>query len=578
MSADKISIIFPKPGREGYRKLPEYTLHDLGLDAIVKLLSKKEMEQNLILNVMTQITADPAVANYRQEVFDDIYRNKAMRDELMEILEKIDFLRDYGAIGKNHHDTASAWELMHRLEEINDYIKCVEAITECLSKADIHSEGLLRLRDYTQAIYGDRGFAELKADIARLKATTSDLKSVTLGINLNDRYEAASIGLVSINNKPFKQSGIIGNFSDFISKGDNISDTTDWNEDYKYHEFSLTSELHTKSLERVAMQNFVMQNALAMVTMASVPARDSTEEVPMYMDRITNHMLSLTVKKLREVLNKYVTITITDMTDLIPEFIYYIRWAEYYEQLQAAGAALCKPRVMLEGDNWDMHARGIYNLKLVATDGQDRGQVVVNDLDFDQEHLVYILTGANRGGKTTITQAIGQLFVLAQGGVYVPGDSFEYVPVDSIYTHFPADEDKTLDLGRLGEECKRFKELYSDATSQSLLLLNETFSTTSFEEGYYIAFDSVKAILNKGVRTIYNTHMHKLAFDIHDMNACGYRGRAQSLVVRSEADGKRCYKVEVTSPVGKSFASDIARKYGVTYDLLTGGQSDNENN
>ena len=64
---------------------------------------------------------------------------------------------------------------------------------------------------------------------------------------------------------------------------------------------------------------------------------------------------------------------------------------------------------------------------------------------------------------------------MAQGGIYVPGDSFEYVPVDCIYTHFPADEDKTLDLGRLGEECKRFREIYSAATQKSLLLLNETF-------------------------------------------------------------------------------------------------------
>ena len=43
--------------------------------------------------------------------------------------------------------------------------------------------------------------------------------------------------------------------------------------------------------------------------------------------------------------------------------------------------------------------------------------------------------------------------------------------------------------------------------------MNESFSTTSFEEGYYIAKDSVRAILHKGMRTIYNTHMHKLAFD-----------------------------------------------------------------
>ena len=149
----------------------------------------------------------------------------------------------------------------------------------------------------------------------------------------------------------------------------------------------------------------------------------------------------------------------------------------------------------------------------------------------------------------------------------MPGDSFCFNPVDSIFTHFPADEDKTMDLGRLGEECKRFKELFTDCTETSLLLLNETYSTTSFEEGYYIARDSVKALLTKGIRTIYNTHMHKLAFDIEEINEISKENKAASLVVKSK-DGQRSFKVEVAPPEGQSFAKDIAEKYGVTYEML----------
>ena len=194
--------------------------------------------------------------------------------------------------------------------------------------------------------------------------------------------------------------------------------------------------------------------------------------------------------------------------------------------------------------------------------------MVVNDLDFSDKHCLYILTGANRGGKTTITQAIGQTYFLAQGGIYVPGTSFEYSPVDCIFTHFPADEDKTMDLGRLGEDCARFKDIYENATHKSLLLLNETFSTTSFEEGYYIAKDCEKAILEKGIRTIYNTHMHKLAYDIGDINEASEVYKSASLVVRTGEDGSRSYKVEIAPPEGMSYANDIARKYGVTYEML----------
>ena len=64
-----------------------------------------------------------------------------------------------------------------------------------------------------------------------------------------------------------------------------------------------------------------------------------------------------------------------------------------------------------------MEAQGFYNLKL-AMNRENAGGIVPNDLVFDQAHTVYILTGANRGGKTTITQAVGQLFLLAQAGLW----------------------------------------------------------------------------------------------------------------------------------------------------------------
>ena len=213
-----------------------------------------------------------------------------------------------------------------------------------------------------------------------------------------------------------------------------------------------------------------------------------------------------------------------------------------------------------------MQAKDFYNLRL-AVSGSEMSDIVTNDLDFDKEHTVYILTGANRGGKTTITQAVGIMYVLAQGGIFVPATSFRYKPVDCIYTHFPADEDKTLDLGRLGEECIRFKEGYNSCTKDSLYLLNESFSTTSFEEGDYIAKDSVRALLKNSVRTIYNTHMHKLGADIDELNSEDTEAKASSLRAINE-EGRRSFKVEIAPPNGLSYARDIAEKYGVTYEQL----------
>lgn len=570
MSQKKYSLLYPDINAP-YRTLSAVTMHDLGMDQICQKLSAKEQEQNYIRNVMSRMYADPAVTQYRCDIFEDVFQQKKMRDDLMEILGRISFLRDYGTFNREYDESASIWDLLHRLDEINDYIQCVDALHTCLADSDIHSAGFLGLKAYVEKIYADNGFAELKKDISELKVDTSQLKSITVGINLNDRFEADGIGLISVNSKYFTRSGILSNFYDHIASKDRINGDTVWEKNFKFQPFDVNAD---------GSRNTSMQKAMDMsgvrVGVVKLPEGDQAKDVTRYTDRIVNHMVSHMVKRAREVLNKYVSITITDMTDLIPELIYYIKWAEYIQKLQEKGFTFAKSSVCKEGENasdpYRMQARGIYNLKLAVFETEESGNIVPNDLDFDRNRRVYILTGANRGGKTTITQAVGQLFVLAQGGIYIPGKAFTFSPVTGIYTHFPADEDKTLDLGRLGEECKRFKAIYEEADSRSLLLLNESFSTTSFEEGYYIAKDSVRAILHKGMRTIYNTHMHKLAFDVEEMNeeqrkAEHTEGKAFSLIVHMKGT-ERSYQIEVAPPEGKSYASEIAQKYGVTYEML----------
>lgn len=565
----KISLLYPKGENDVFRVMSEVTMHDLGFDTICEAVAdKKDGQQAMIMRVLSKMTDDPYVARYRSDIFEDIYKNPDMCKSMMEILDKINFLRDYGSFKKKYEEASGIWELMHRLEEINEYIGYVEAIYQCLSTADIQSEGLLGLREYINEIYHDNGFEDLKKDISKLKSSTQDLKSVTVGINLNERFEVNSIGLISINNKYFTKSNVIGNFYDKIASKSPIKDGTTWDGSYKFHPINPTKEDLSVALEKTMLANIASQNPLLTANLAAVPAGDSAEDVTRYMDRVTNHMLSLVVKNLRDTLNKYVSISITEITNLIPEFSYYIRFAEYIKKLEKHGLKFSKPQIADEKEpDCMMRARGIYNMKLASVAISEQTEIITNDLDYDKEHLVYILTGANRGGKTTITQAIGQLFVLAQGGIRIPGESFLFQPVDAVYTHFPADEDKTMDLGRLGEECKRFKELYFAATKNSLLLLNETFSTTSFEEGYFIAKDAIRAVLHKGIRTLYNTHMHKLAYDIDTFNEEETEGKAVSLIVKAKT-GQRSFKVEIAPPEGMSYAKDIAEKYGVTYEML----------
>lgn len=571
MKTNKLSLLFPDQDRVEYRMIPEETWHDLGLDTLVEKLTAQPQEQMMIAQVMRGMTPDPAVTAFRCGVFEDILRHPEIREKMAKLLERVKTFYDYGVVRRHEGDESGIWDLMHRLEEYHDYIITVEQIRECLAEKDLQSEGMLRLREAVETICRDNGFAALRRDVEEMRISASSIKSLTVGINLNDRFEAVTLGLVSVNAKPFTRSGLLKNFLASVTPKDEIYPEADWNKSTSFYPAN-TGTGFLESVGQVAEAGMVLRNPLAMMSLARVPAADGSSSVPRQMDSAATMLTSRITRKLRDMLGKYLNVSVKEISELIPELTFYTRWAEYIEKRRAEGWTFCTPQVRETGAGTACaSAGGFYNLKLVAAEKPDT--VVKNDLDFDEEKRIYILTGANRGGKTTITQAVGQLFVLAQSGISVPAERFVFDPADMVLTHFPADEDKTLDLGRLGEECRRFRELYARSTGKSLILLNETFSTTSFEEGYFIAVDAVKAVLERGTRTVYNTHMHKLAMELDsEINTDARKGKAVSLVAETR-DGKNSFRVKIAPPEGKSFAREIAVKYGVTYEaLVDGGQ------
>ncbi len=566
---EKLSLLYPPGKLQTEQKLPDDTFHDLSVDTICSPLADMAHEREMLMRMMRMISGDEDVVRYRCDVFEDILRSPQLREDIQKLLDRVDFLRTYGSFVKDT-DEAGIWELVHRLDEMDEYIRCVQSIYECLSANEVRSEGLLLLKDYTGDLYRDSGFAELKKDIDALKVDASKVKSVTLGVNLNDRYEPVETGIVSINEKPFTKSNIISNFCDFLDRGDSVAKDAEWNGNLSFRTSGVRSGEKNAKMEKTAVLMGAAQNPLLAAGLANVNNEPQGGDAIRMLDHAISALLTRTVKKLKSVLSKHVSVSTYVITSLIPEFLFYIRWAEYIEKMKQKGFTFCKPEVLPAKERL-MRCRGIYNMKLAQSlyeNGEGPGKLVPNDLDFDADHRIYILTGANRGGKTTITQAVGLAFLMAQCGISVPAESFAFSPADNIFTHYPADENQTMDLGRLGEEASRFREIFDSLTPESLLLLNESFSTTSFEEGYFIARDVTRILLRLGVRTIYNTHIHKLAADLEELNGEEEGdSRIASLIVETEGS-ERSFRVRVAPPSGRSFAQDIAEKYGVTYELL----------
>lgn len=532
---EEFSLLYPQGVKPSYKTLGEEAINDLSVEFICEKLSGEVYEQNIIKNIMIKMENDPEIIRYRRDIFDDIIHFPKLRERIKELLEELAFLKD---LEKSLKDATAApiWQLINRLHELDIYINCISGINESLTEHDIQSDGLRKLKAYVSSVYDESGFEHLKEDIKGLVSEVGQIKSVSVGVNLDNLMRPVEVGIVSINDTPFSKPGLLNKFLEFASGENGITHGTG---------FDGMTKIHT--VGKVGGDDPLMSN----------------------LSRVMTEMLGLTVKRLKNTLSKYTNISGYGLTKLIPEFIFYIRWADYIDKVQALGIPMCKPEIT-ENRNREMHAKEIYNFKLAIqrVDGKDL-EIICNDIDFDESHRIYIMTGPNRGGKTTLTQAVGLVFLMAQCGIYVPCESVTLSPVDCIYTHFPADENKTVNLGRLGEESKRMSEIFAQATDESLLLFNESLATTSFAEGLYIAKDVVRALRYLGARTIFNTHMHELAMTLDEVNTQIEGDSIVASLITGIHDGKRSYKIFLAPPEGVSYAQDIAKKYGVTFSQLS---------
>ncbi len=553
------SLMWPSDCPREYKELSDESCNDLSLELFCSRLSKKEYDRNIIFTMLRQMPSSARVVKYRVDVFDDILRHPALRQNITELLEQLEFLKSLHKHARDK-ESSSIWQIINRLNELDSYIDCVTGIKTTLENSEIHSEGLKNLLELVRSIHADSGFPALKEDIKRVVNDTSKIKSITLGVNLNRSLSPVEVGVVSINNKPYTRVGVLSNFYEFTASKDGLHDGTD-TDSMKFHAPNAGNGLLSISKQAAS------KNAAVLTGLAKVYVSGDGESNPLMnnLNEIITDMLKPVVRKLNDVLAKYVDVSGYSLISLIPELTFYLRWAELIEKLTAAGVPMCKPEILSESRR-EFYAEGLYNLKLglKKADGEPL-DIVLNTVDFRAERRIYIMTGPNRGGKTTFTQAVGLIFLMAQQGLYVPAKRCMLSPADCIYTHFPADENRTVDLGRLGEESKRMSEIFSEATDRSLLLFNESLATTNFEEGLYIAKDVVKALHYLGARTIFNTHMHDLAMHLDELNQSEPTDSAVASLITGIDNGQRSYKVSLAPPCGQSYARDIAKKYGVTY-------------
>jgi DNA mismatch repair protein MutS len=138
---------------------------------------------------------------------------------------------------------------------------------------------------------------------------------------------------------------------------------------------------------------------------------------------------------------------------------------------------------------------------------------VPNDLTFDENEFIKIITGPNMSGKSTYLRQVALIILLAQIGSFVPAETATIGVVDRIFTRIGAQDEIHAGQSTFMVEMTETANILNNASSRSLLILDEIGRGTSTYDGLSIAWAVLEYIHNHPdlhSRTLFATHYHEL--------------------------------------------------------------------
>jgi hypothetical protein len=240
---------------------------------------------------------------------------------------------------------------------------------------------------------------------------------------------------------------------------------------------------------------------------------------------------------------------------------FYLAWLEHTEALARDGLPFCLPAV--GRSRKQVHALDAFDLALAQTAEPGRGRrgIVLNPVELGEGERIMVVAGPNQGGKTTYARTFGQLHYLAALGLSVPAREAELFLPDAVYTHFERGESHADTVGKLHEELLDVHGSLTAATAESVLILNEVFTSTSLEDAVYLGSKVIGQVDRLGALCVCVTFVEELV----DASAA-----AVSVSTRAEPGDPtaRTFEFVRRRPDGLSYALALARRHGLDHDTL----------
>ena len=167
----------------------------------------------------------------------------------------------------------------------------------------------------------------------------------------------------------------------------------------------------------------------------------------------------------------------------------------------------CKP-IINEGEKSCVNAKQLRHPLIEKLNTDEL--YVANDLSIGLDKDLMLLYGTNAVGKTSIIRAIGISIIMAQSGLYVPCDEFEFVPYKSIYTRILGNDNLFKGLSTFAVEMSELRVILNTADRNSLILGDELCSGTEHDSAVSIFVSGLEILSSKQTSAIFATHLHEI--------------------------------------------------------------------